>query len=444
MSVSSLPIAPADAVQLHEQVEKIRASGLLGRSGLLPRLFDFLYECSRSGRAPKEIEVAIDGFGRDASFDVSQDASVRVYVHKLRRKLEEFYGAAGKGESLRIIIPKGEYKLVLEAVPRAAAVPETEPAPIMEPIVAPRGDAWRKWLVAALAASLLLNVLLPVALHKSRSASSEELKQVRAAAPWSGILAGDRPIYVVVGDYYIFGETDGAMDAKRLVRDFTINSRDDLDRYLQSHPRLADSYMDVDLSYLPVSTAFALRYVLPVLGAANNRIHVVAMSDLNPSVIKSADLIYIGYLSGLGMLSDTVFAGSRFSTGDTFDEVVDNKTKKHYISEEGSPLEGHNQFRDYCYLSSFPGPNGNHIVVISGTRDVGVMHAAAALTDLKALHELEQAASGAPAREALYEVDGMNRTDLKGRLVTASPLAAGSVWNDRVPAAILPPAPASQ
>ena len=77
-----------DINRLEALTERIRSSGVLGRSHLTQRLFDFLVGCSLSGRAPKEIEVAIDVFGKDARFDVSQDAMVRVYIHKLRRKLE--------------------------------------------------------------------------------------------------------------------------------------------------------------------------------------------------------------------------------------------------------------------------------------------------------------------------------------------------------------------
>jgi len=70
-----------DTDQLHAHAERIRASGVLGRSRLTRRLFDFLIDCSLTGKAPKEIEVAIDVFGKDARFDVSQDAMVHVHAH---------------------------------------------------------------------------------------------------------------------------------------------------------------------------------------------------------------------------------------------------------------------------------------------------------------------------------------------------------------------------
>src|SRR5688572_2748099 len=123
MLMHAVPIP--DAEQLRASAERIRASGVLGRSPLMQKLFDFLIECSLAGRAPKEIEVAVDALGRGADFDVTQDAMVRVYVHKLRRKLEEYYAGPGARDAQRLTIPKGEYRFALETV----TAPVVQPFP---------------------------------------------------------------------------------------------------------------------------------------------------------------------------------------------------------------------------------------------------------------------------------------------------------------------------
>jgi hypothetical protein len=56
------------------------------------------------------------------------------------------------------------------------------------------------------------------------------------------------------------------------------------------------------------------------------------MSSKGPSTIKSSNIVYIGLLSGLGSLQRVVFAGSRFRLGESFDELVDQKTQHHYYS----------------------------------------------------------------------------------------------------------------
>ena len=76
---------------LQVQAASIVRSGALGRSRSYARLLEFLVECARSGRTPKELEIAMGVFGKGADFDPSQDSMVRVYAHNLRQKLEHFY-----------------------------------------------------------------------------------------------------------------------------------------------------------------------------------------------------------------------------------------------------------------------------------------------------------------------------------------------------------------
>jgi hypothetical protein len=415
--------------QLQAHAERIRASGVLGRSRLIRRLFDFLLDCSLTGKAPKEIEVAIDVFDKDARFDVSQDAVVRVYVHKLRRKLEEFYSGTGRTEGTRLVIPKGAYRFAIERV--------EESPPVLDPPPRPR-HPWR----TALVASLLVNaaLLLVLAYLGMRHAPSEDLSAVRANPVWSHILNDDRTIFLVVGDYYIFGETDQSMEVKRLVREFSINSPSDLDHFLKEHPEQADRYLDLELNYLPTSAAFALRDVLPILAPAHRRIRVALASELSPAIFTSADVIYVGYLSGMGMLHDLVFAGSRFSEGDSFDELIDHATGRRYISQAAVPPHDEGTYHDYGYFASFPGPTGNQVVVISGTRDVAVMHTADAVTRAATLQQLSASAARAPAFEALYEVYGMDRMNLDGKLLLTSHLNTSRIWTGE-PDSSVPPAP---
>src|SRR5687768_9087665 len=96
----------ADREQLAQVAEQFRASGLLGKPGTLSRLFDFLLARTLAGDAPKEIEIALEVFGKAPTFDVSQDAVVRVYVHKLRRRLEDFHAKSADPSIGKLAIPK--------------------------------------------------------------------------------------------------------------------------------------------------------------------------------------------------------------------------------------------------------------------------------------------------------------------------------------------------
>jgi hypothetical protein len=415
-----------ESQQMQAQAEKIRSSNVLGRSGQLTRLFEYLLEQSLAGQRPKELEIALAVFGKKADFDVSQDATIRVYIHKLRRKLEDHYsGAAAAGESVRIVIPKGEYRLTLEpALQQPQADVESAPT-----IAAPSGPGkkWLRWLAAVLVVSLIANAVL-IATQVTTRQQAPAYAGVRDQAVWSRLLDDDLPIYLVLGDYYIFGETDQSMNVKRLIREFNINSPQDLQQEQYQNPELFDRYLDLDLSYLPIASAFALRNLMPILATANKRIEVVLASELSPQMLKSAHIVYIGYLSGMGMLRDLALGPSRFSIGETYDELVDSRTKRTYMSQAGVPINGEVLYHDYGFFSSFKGPNDNQILIVAGTRDIAVVQIAEALANPRTLAELSKSVGDAADFEALYEVSGIKRTGVKGRLLLSSPLDVRKSW----------------
>lgn len=413
-----------DPEQLAARADRIRASGLLGRSGQLSRLFDYLVECSVLGKSPKEIDIAVEALGRGAEFDVTQDAVVRVYVHKLRRRLEEFYNGPGSGETQRIVIARGEYRLSLESNEGTA---EPEVATL---VAAPSRAVVRKWLLGALIVSVALNLALLVFGHFRQSPAEASLARVRADPVWAPLLADDLPIVVVVGDYYIFGETDDSMNVTRMIREFSINSHRELEEYTQDHPEVADRYMDLGLSYLPTSVAPALRELMPVLAPAGKRLRVVLASEMTPDLLTRADIVYVGYLSALGMLRHVVFSGSQFAIGDTYDELIDRKSGHHYVSQSSSLWRGDPSYRDYGYFSTFAGANGNHIVVVAGTRDVALTNTAETATHPQSLQALATAANGHRDFEALYEVYGMEGTNVASKLLTTVPLNTAALWRN--------------
>ncbi|HEY6644863.1 hypothetical protein [Povalibacter sp.] len=408
-----------DSSPLQQQADLIRASGALGKPGALSRLFDFLLERSLAGEAPKELEIAFKVFGKDSRFDVSQDSVVRVYVHKLRRRLDDYYAGLGTTPQ-RLTIPKGEYRLTIEEQPGAMA--DAVSLPVSPPaIVRPR----RIWpAVLALLAAVAVGSLVTFALMRS-DGSDERFNAVRASAIWAPLLDDDLPITIVVGDYYMMGETDESGHIRRLVREFFINSTGDFVHQVEVSPKVMERYRNLNLTYLPTSTAFALQDIVPVLAARKN-VRVMLMSDLSGSMLTTSHIVYVGFLSGLGILGDPTFAASRIALGGTYDELIDLQTDARYRSTGGDTTES--RYVDYGFVSAFPGPGTNRVVIIAGARDTGVMQAAAAISSASGLAQVQTGASSAAAFEMLYEVQGVARAGMSSKLLFVSPMEPKRIW----------------
>jgi hypothetical protein len=93
------------------EVDSALGSAFFARSPRLANLLKYVCEKYFAGETDqiKEYNIAVDVLDRPPSFDPSEDAIARVEVHRLRKKLREYYETEGADHSLRIVIPIGRY-----------------------------------------------------------------------------------------------------------------------------------------------------------------------------------------------------------------------------------------------------------------------------------------------------------------------------------------------
>ncbi len=144
-----------------EQQELERAIGLLGRSTRHARLLEYVSAkyFQQQEEQLTEFNIATEVFGRSANrFAATQDAVVRVEVHRLRKKLREIYEKDVRTDGLQISLPPGTY------VPKFTDVPGPPPDAIAEaPPVAvrsPRPPKWALYLFIVAAASAVIVALV--------------------------------------------------------------------------------------------------------------------------------------------------------------------------------------------------------------------------------------------------------------------------------------------
>lgn len=166
------------------ELDAVLASSTFARAQRLVRLLE--YVCARhfEGRGGEvcEYSIATEVLGRPTNFDPAEDAIARVEIHRLRKKLREYYAAEGSHQALKIIIPPGMYTPVfqhdgnlaserengngapppIDATP-AEPVAEPTPAEPEAPAVPPKPRSRKRWLwlagIPIAAAAIILAVL---------------------------------------------------------------------------------------------------------------------------------------------------------------------------------------------------------------------------------------------------------------------------------------------
>jgi hypothetical protein len=412
--------APASVALFNEEVEKIRAKLTTTRSATLLQIFNFLVERSNDDRAPKEIEIALAVFGRNRTGDaISQplDSGVRVYVHRLRKRLADFY--AGK-TGAKLEIPKGEYRIVLVAQAPASesAVPDREP----EPQPASGFDARRLLGLLPVLPALFIGGLGLWFLWSSLRIEPSGQK-LRATAFWQPLRGG--PTHLVVGDSFLIAETENQRDVQRMVLEPGIHSRENLGTYLQTHPEAFYRLYDLDLNFAPVGTTIAAWDVQRAIDRfrVNDTGHVplIPASRLEPDMLETEDIVYVGRFASLGRLAPLLSQVSQLRLGDRYNELVDMPSGKHFVSDIDS-AQAPGMRTDYGYIASLSAPLGKHIFVIAGIGDTAIQNMASLVSNPEQLRAIEAGAGIHGHYEALFEVKVMDDVALTRNTILARAL----------------------
>src|ERR1035438_6594502 len=154
--------------------QRIVASRSFAKSALLSRFL--LYVCEReiTGKTDEisEHQIGVHVFGRRPGYHPGEDNIVRNYARQLRHRLDQYFLEEGRGEELRLSIPRGKYVPVYslnhfqEHPLLVVTERETDSGGVLETVVpaAPAAVSVqparrRPWLVAGLGVLVLLACL---------------------------------------------------------------------------------------------------------------------------------------------------------------------------------------------------------------------------------------------------------------------------------------------
>ncbi|BBC70927.1 conserved hypothetical protein [Altererythrobacter sp. B11] len=406
-------VDPRGNIAFAAEVERLRQLNVPGASGRLRALFDFLADRGADAPPASQAEIAECVFGQTDS--EGDDATVRVYIHRLRKRMEEFY--AGEGErpgASRLTIPPGSYALRLEAdAPEDAE--QMEGVPVDQP-----GGRFRSRRTRLAGAALLLAVLLLGAGFFAGRATEAAGEAPPVNALWQPFVDSSRPVLIVLGDYYIYGEIDPVRPEEgRLVRDFRVNSPTDLVRMQDVDPDKFANAEDVGLNYLPFSAAYGLQEIVPVLTRGGRQVNIIPASQLEPDMLNYFNVIYVGLVSGMHLLEDINFMDSRFQVGESYDELIDTGSGQVYMSDEARRIASPAYYTDYGYFARFHAPSGALVAVVAGARDTGLRGIAPLVAAAEIAPALAKPAADGKNFEALYQITGQQGADLSEKFIVA-------------------------
>ncbi len=101
----------AGFVSERQALDRLISSGQFHRSPNLEKILNYL--CQQyflgKGNLVKEYSIATEALDRREDFDPKRDSIVRVEMHRLRRRLKEYYAGRGAGDPIRITLPEKSY-----------------------------------------------------------------------------------------------------------------------------------------------------------------------------------------------------------------------------------------------------------------------------------------------------------------------------------------------
>ena len=189
---ASDPRREPEAAAVRAELERVVASRCFQLAGRAKDFLTYVVEETLAGRADrlKGYTIGVEVFGRPAAdFDAQNDPLVRVEAGRLRRRLIEYYADEGRGDPVRIGLPRGGYAAEFTYAADAAPEPSEGESALEASQVATPAPSRRSrpraaaLVVAAFGLAVLAVFWLVRAERVDGGRSPERAAAVDAAAP---------------------------------------------------------------------------------------------------------------------------------------------------------------------------------------------------------------------------------------------------------------------
>lgn len=329
-------------------------------SAIYQELLTYLVNAVFEGIIPKEITIAIDVFGKSSAFNTNKDSTVRYHIHTLRGKLENYYKNEGRNDKIRLVIPKGHYEI--EFVTRKGQEKRFAGRVI---------TALKRWEIIIIIILFGCNLFLILRLNNNdrKSPALASVTNVGFHDPvWGSFFSNGYPVSIILGDDFMLDEYCPEYRRYRQIRDWKIDSKNDLYDFLVRHPKA--NLWASEITGVPFGGEQNLMDILPIIYQFQTDVSLDMSSGLTLDQVRKHNLIYIGEFKNLRVL-EKMIAKLPLRYQYRPDErlfILDEKSDTiHTFLRIEAPYEQKDKFNvDYSLLIKIPGFSKENILFIVG------------------------------------------------------------------------------
>jgi len=332
------------------------------------KFLKYLIEATLEKRELKEINIAIEIFKRSENFNPADDSIVRSHMYSLRKRLETYYLTDGKADPIKIVVPKGHYKV--DFINRMDQKSNLK-----------RSRLKFSYFTLAL---VIIFAALTIYLSLENSTLHRQIEIHRTAnipiSVWSDFLESNLSTLLVLGDYYVFQRPLDSSGRERFIRDVEINSSEDFAKYLENNPSEKGKIEETPLTYFGMEAPHVVNTITKIFHENDSKLNIKFASDLNWQDIQQNNIIFIGSMKTMREMN-YFFNQLRFKVSLFPHKVYYTPTYQDTV--ETISLESYYRYgfhNDYPIVTKFPGSHQNIIMLFVSFSSFGKVETVKKLT----------------------------------------------------------------
>ena len=384
---------------VNKELDTILQSPQFVNSEKESKLLAYLVKKTLAKEHIKEAHIAIDVFMKDDDFDPAIDSTVRVYVGKVRKKLETFYYTdESKNCGLKFTIPRGRYNVEFSKRKK-------------------RGNKIRLSFpgVVLIVLSIIVSTFFIIHLLKDKNSQYSRTKLVSNSPVWIDYSNSELPTLIVVGDFYFMQKYID--DTRYFVRNSQINTPEDF----ASSNLDTLGFAEYRYTYTPSEMSECIAHFIPHLLNNKQIFNITRASKLTWEDVNTNNIIFIGDFKTLYILNSLLPRFNvKYNQGESTYVLLDKNNKA--IDEFDFSRDQDGVRNENILVTKRLGGNNNTITLILALGRGGVDDVSQKLCDPDFLEDLMQIygkekSDGPFLFDMVFELEGIEDTSLDSKVI---------------------------